>query len=75
MRPPGLPVSTFQQHSPPGRDLQRGDPSGLVTKIRWKHWGTGVAIGRGLNAIFKPGGGCYPEIPSRDISTACAWRS
>jgi len=40
-----------------------------------EHWGTGVAIGRGLNAIFKPGGGCYPEIPSRDISTACAWRS
>jgi hypothetical protein len=34
-----------------------GDPSGLVTKIRWKHWGAGAAVGSGLNAIFKPGGG------------------
>ena len=39
-----------------------GDPSGLVTHIRWKHWGRRVAPGRGLNAIFKPHGGYYRRL-------------
>jgi len=36
-----------------------GDPSGLVTKLRWRGWGGSRALGHGLNAIFKPGGGYY----------------
>ncbi|MBS1888226.1 MAG: hypothetical protein JSU06_13670 [Actinobacteria bacterium] len=41
-----------------------GDPSGLVTKIKWTGWGNPSAIGYGLNPIFKPHGGYYPK-PAR----------
>jgi hypothetical protein len=36
-----------------------GDPSGLVTHIAWKRWGTSSASGTGKNALFKPEGGYY----------------
>jgi hypothetical protein len=36
-----------------------GDPSGLVTHIRWGRWGGRTAFGAGRNAIFKPHGGYY----------------
>jgi hypothetical protein len=36
-----------------------GDPSGLVTGVRWLTWGGETAIGWGKNAIFKPPGGYY----------------
>jgi hypothetical protein len=36
-----------------------GDPSGLVTDIRWLTWGGDTAIGWGKNAIFRPRGGYY----------------
>jgi hypothetical protein len=39
-----------------------GDPSGLVTNINWRRWGSGTAYGRGRNAIFKPGGGYFPQL-------------
>jgi len=39
-----------------------GDPSGIVTRIRWKGWGSPTAIGYGLNSIFKPNGGYYPRL-------------
>lgn len=38
-----------------------GDPSGLVTEIHWRGWGTPTATGYGLNSIFKPQGGYYPQ--------------
>ena len=38
-----------------------GDPSGLVTHIRWQHWGAKRAIGWGKTSIFKPHGGYYPQ--------------
>jgi hypothetical protein len=41
-----------------------GDPSGVVSKIRWTTWGGKAAIGYGLNPIFKPGGGYY-ATPAR----------
>lgn len=39
-----------------------GDPSGLVTNIKWTGWGEKKAYGWGRNAIFKPGGGYYPQL-------------
>ena len=41
-----------------------GDPSGYVGKIHWTTWGGKVAIGYGLNPVFKPGGGYY-ATPAR----------
>jgi hypothetical protein len=38
-----------------------GDASGTITDIRWKSWGGPVATGEGLNEIFRPQGGYYPE--------------
>jgi hypothetical protein len=38
-----------------------GDPSGTITHVHWRSWGGEVAAGRGLNAIFAPGGGYYPH--------------
>jgi len=46
----------------PATIFNGGDPSGLVTRIRWSHWGSGVATGWGMNAIFKPQGGYYPQL-------------
>ena len=39
-----------------------GDPSGLVTHIRWAGWGRASALGSGRNAIFKPNGGYYAQL-------------
>ena len=36
-----------------------GVPSGLVTQIRWRRWGTALATGVGKNAIYRPEGGYY----------------
>jgi hypothetical protein len=36
-----------------------GDPSGLITGVRWITWGGESAVGWGKNAIFKPRGGYY----------------
>jgi hypothetical protein len=48
--------------SKPAKIFNGGDPSGLVTQIYWTHWGSNVAIGHGLNAIFKPRGGYYRQL-------------
>jgi hypothetical protein len=45
--------------SKPSRLYNGGDPSGLLTEIRWVSWGGSSAIGFGLDAIFKPQGGYY----------------
>lgn len=36
-----------------------GVPSGLVTSIHWRHWGSKYATGTGKNAIYRPEGGYY----------------
>jgi hypothetical protein len=46
----------------PNSIFNGGDPSGLVKHIRWKQWGEEVAIGFGLNALFKPSGGYYRRL-------------
>ena len=38
-----------------------GDPSGDVTAITWKYWGSRTAIGHGLGSAFKPTGGYYAK--------------
>jgi len=43
----------------PHQIFNGGDPSGLVTHIRWRSWGGPTAIGWGRNPIFKPHGGYY----------------
>jgi hypothetical protein len=45
----------------PRRFYNGGDRSGLVNEIHWTTWGGKTAIGYGLNAIFKPHGGYYPQ--------------
>jgi hypothetical protein len=39
-----------------------GDPSGMVTKITWTHWGAASAYGTGKNALFRPEGGYYATL-------------
>jgi len=46
----------------PAKIFNGGDPSGLVSHLRWVSWGGKTAIGHGLNAIFKPHGGYYGEL-------------
>lgn len=36
-----------------------GDASGMFFGIRWSSWGGAMAVGRGANPTFKPGGGYY----------------
>jgi hypothetical protein len=36
-----------------------GVPSGKAWSIRWRHWGSGVAVGRGLTWIYRPNGGYF----------------
>lgn len=44
-----------------------GDPGGLVSHIRWHHWGRKSAIGWGLTSIFKPTGGYYPRLVHAEL--------
>ncbi len=44
-----------------------GDPSGLVSGIRWQHWGQTSAIGWGVTAIFKPAGGYYSKLVRAEL--------
>ena len=43
----------------PAKIFDGGDPSGLVTRLHWRHWGASSTDGHGLNAIFQPSGGYY----------------
>lgn len=36
-----------------------GVPSGIVVKIRWRHWSDAIARGKGRGHQYKPGGGYY----------------
>lgn len=45
--------------SKPRTIFNGGVPSGLVTQIRWRDWGSAHATGVGKNAIYRPGGGYY----------------
>jgi hypothetical protein len=44
----------------PRRIFNGGDPSGLVIRIHWRHWGRARATGVGRTYVFRPGGGYYP---------------
>jgi hypothetical protein len=44
-----------------------GDPSGLVEKIQWTHWGQRTATGWGETSIFKPHGGYYPKLVRSEL--------
>jgi len=44
-----------------------GDPSGLVEKIKWSHWGQRTATGWGETSIFKPHGGYYPQLVRSEL--------
>jgi hypothetical protein len=45
--------------SKPRAIFNGGVPSGLVTSIRWRSWGSVRALGVGKTAIYRPGGGYY----------------
>lgn len=45
----------------PSTIFNGGDPNGLVTEIRWEHWGASVATARGRGSQFKPEGGYYSK--------------
>jgi hypothetical protein len=51
----------------PTKIFNGGDPSGLVTNIRWQSWGGTEAFGVGKNSIFKPGGGYYPDLVTIEL--------
>lgn len=44
-----------------------GDPNGEVSKIHWTGWGNPVALGTGLNLIFRPSGGYYRKPVRIDL--------
>ena len=46
-------------HQHPSEIYNGGDASGMIFAIRWSSWGGAVAVGRGANPTFKPGGGYY----------------
>ena len=48
-------------HPHPKTIFNGGDPNGLVSKIKWKNWGSSAARGHGKGNGFKPGGGYYPK--------------
>ena len=50
----------------PSEIFNGGDPSGLVSHIRWSKWGQSSSTGQGLTAIFKPKGGYYStRVPAQ----------
>jgi hypothetical protein len=51
----------------PKQIFNGGDPSGLVTELTWRGWGSAVATASGRNAIFKPGGGYYGRLVTIDL--------
>jgi hypothetical protein len=60
----------------PAKIFNGGDPSGLVWKIRWQHWGQPTAIGWGSTYIPRPTGNYYPavqaELRATDIGRCSA---
>jgi len=61
----------------PGTIYNGGDPNGMVSSIRWQHWGQKSAIGWGVTWIFKPTGGYYSthvraELRATDIGRCSA---
>lgn len=36
--------------------------TGLISHIRWQHWGASSAVGWGLTSISRPTGGHYPGL-------------
>ena len=53
----------------PRRIDNGGVPSGIVSRIRWRHWGADRAFGRGLTSIYRPRGGYYKR-PGRIVLRA-----
>jgi hypothetical protein len=45
----------------PRRIYNGGDASGLISHVRWTHWGATRSHAWGKNAIFKPSGGYYAK--------------
>ena len=41
--------------SHPTTVFNRGDPTGLVRRIRWQNWGNSIAIGEGVSTYVWPG--------------------
>jgi hypothetical protein len=44
-----------------------GDPSGLISAIKWTGWGQAQALGYGKTSIFKPNGGYYPNAVTAEL--------
>ena len=54
----------------PRRIFNGGDPSGLVRKIDWKHWGSPRATGKGRGYQFKPQGGYYGRTVAVELKAS-----
>ena len=61
------PYSEGWGHAHPKEIFNGGDPSGLVSKITWKHWGARSSYGWGKTAIFRPQGGYYPGLVRAEL--------
>jgi hypothetical protein len=51
-----------------------GDPSGLVTDVRWRGWGGRTAFAIGRSSIFKPKGGYYPRLVTIELHAVALGR-
>src|SRR5271154_5800579 len=64
--------------SEPAEIFNGGDPSGLITEVRWSSWGGATAVGSGRNPIFKPHGGYYRKPVAIELKASglgrCAGR-
>jgi hypothetical protein len=45
----------------PRQIFNGGDPSGHVSALTWKGWGSPVAVGTGKGFVFAPTGGYFPH--------------
>jgi hypothetical protein len=63
----------------PAEIFNGGDPSGLISEVRWTSWGGATASGAGRNPIFKPHGGYYRKPVAIELKASglgrCAGKS
>jgi hypothetical protein len=84
-RAPGLGSKTYETLGgatgwgavKPRQIFNGGDPSGHVSSLTWKGWGSSVALGTGKGFVFAPGGGYFPhqlreQLRASDVSRCTA---
>jgi hypothetical protein len=55
----GAPLGEGWGTERPDTIFNGGDPSGLISDVKWSSWGGPIARGHGHHSLFKPSGGYY----------------